>query len=194
MSVTSRYFRKILYGDCCARSGKTSVPRTLRFHHTGYAAGFSLVEVLVALFVLSIGLLGLAALQTTGMRFNHQSYTRTQAAFQVYDIVDRMRVNKVGTSGNAHANYDNVALSDTGTNNDCVANACNSAALALDDIYTWKTVTARFLPEGQTAICRGTFNTTFTSCTVSASGSIYHIVVRWRENDITTTFEAQSEL
>lgn len=156
--------------------------------------GFSLVEVLVSLLVLSLGLLGLAALQTTGMRFNQQSYTRTQAAFQVYDIVDRMRVNKTGTSGNAHTNYDNISLSATGTDNDCVTNACTSAELADDDIYIWKTATANLLPEGQAAICRGTFNPSFTSCSVSSSGSIYHIMVRWRENDITMTFEAQSEL
>lgn len=41
--------------------------------------GFSLVEVLVALLVLAIGLLGLAALQAQGLRFNHDAYVRTQA-------------------------------------------------------------------------------------------------------------------
>lgn len=157
-------------------------------------SGYSLVEVLISLLVLSVGLLGLAALQTTGMRFNHSSYTRTQAAFQVYDIVDRMRVNKTGTAGNAHANYDDVTLSATGTSNDCVANACTSAQLAQDDIYLWKTATARLLPEGQATICRGTFNSTFTSCSVSTSGSIYHIMVRWKENDMTVMFEAQTQL
>ncbi len=163
-------------------------------HNLKINRGYSLLEVLVSLFVLSIGLLGLAALQTTGMRFNQQSYTRTQAAFQIYDIVDRMRVNKTGTSGNAHANYDNVSLSATGTNNDCVTNACTSADLADDDIYAWKTETAKLLPEGQATICRGTFNTTYTSCSVSSSGTIYDIIVRWKENDMTVTFETQTQL
>ena len=48
-------------------------------------SGFSIVEVLVALFVLSIGLLGLAALQAQGLRFNHDAYVRTQATNAAYD-------------------------------------------------------------------------------------------------------------
>ncbi|HLE93281.1 MAG TPA: type IV pilus modification protein PilV, partial [Sulfuricaulis sp.] len=55
--------------------------------------GFSLIEVLVALLVLSIGLLGLAALQTTSLQYNTGSYFRTQATFLAYDIIDRMRAN-----------------------------------------------------------------------------------------------------
>ena len=55
--------------------------------------GFSLVEILVALLILSIGLLGLAALQTTSLKFNTDSYMRTQATYFVYDIIDRMRAN-----------------------------------------------------------------------------------------------------
>ncbi len=61
--------------------------------------GFSLLEVLIALLVLSIGLLGLAGLQTLGLKFNMQSYQRTQAALLAYDIVDRMRANPVEKNG-----------------------------------------------------------------------------------------------
>ena len=43
--------------------------------------GFSLMEVLVALLVLAIGLLGLAALQARGVKFNHDAYLRSQATF-----------------------------------------------------------------------------------------------------------------
>ncbi|OGI53919.1 MAG: type IV pilus modification protein PilV [Candidatus Muproteobacteria bacterium RIFCSPHIGHO2_12_FULL_60_33] len=53
-------------------------------------AGFSLIEVLVALLVLSIGLPGWAALQTTSLKYNTDSYFRTQATYFVHDIVDRM--------------------------------------------------------------------------------------------------------
>lgn len=56
--------------------------------------GFSLVEVLVALVLLSIGLLGLAGLQTRGVRDNHGAYLRTQATLCVKDLVDRMRANR----------------------------------------------------------------------------------------------------
>ena len=57
-------------------------------------SGFSIVEVLVALLVLAIGLLGLAALQAQGLRFNHDALIRTHATNLAYDIVDRMRTNR----------------------------------------------------------------------------------------------------
>lgn len=55
--------------------------------------GFTLLEVLVALAILSIGLLGLASMLTKGMRFNHQAYVRTQSTYIAYDLMDRMRAN-----------------------------------------------------------------------------------------------------
>ena len=57
-------------------------------------AGFTLLEVLVALTILSIGLLGLASMLTKGMRFNHQAYVRTQATYIAYDLIDRIRANR----------------------------------------------------------------------------------------------------
>ena len=60
--------------------------------------GSSLIEVLVAMLVLAIGLLGLAALQTQGMRFNHDAYVRTSATSLAYDIVEKMRINRGNTT------------------------------------------------------------------------------------------------
>jgi type IV pilus assembly protein PilV len=57
------------------------------------AAGFTLVEVLVALVVLSIGLLGIASLQLSSLRWNHGASKRSQATLLAYDILDRMRAN-----------------------------------------------------------------------------------------------------
>ncbi|TVQ74653.1 MAG: type IV pilus modification protein PilV, partial [Oceanospirillales bacterium] len=56
--------------------------------------GVSLIEILIALVVLSIGLLGMAALQTRTLSLNHSAYQRTQAVNLSYDIVDRMRSNR----------------------------------------------------------------------------------------------------
>src|SRR6185295_1538044 len=56
--------------------------------------GFTMIEVLVSLVVLSIGLLGVAALQLTSLRSNHSSAMRSQATFLAYDIIDRMRANR----------------------------------------------------------------------------------------------------
>ena len=56
--------------------------------------GFSLMEVLVAMVVLSVGLLGLAALQTQGMRYNNEAYFRTQANNAAYQFIAMMRADR----------------------------------------------------------------------------------------------------
>ena len=55
--------------------------------------GVGLVEVLVAVLVLAIGLLGIAALQATTLRNSQSSIERTQAVVQTYTILDAMRAN-----------------------------------------------------------------------------------------------------
>lgn len=73
--------------------------RTLGMTRPRRQRGFSIIEVLIALLVLAIGLLGLAALQAQGLRFNHDAYVRTQATNLAYDIVDRMRANRANVAG-----------------------------------------------------------------------------------------------
>ena len=56
--------------------------------------GFTLVEALIALLVLSIGLLGVAALQLIALQNNNNAMFRSQATYLAYDIADRMRANR----------------------------------------------------------------------------------------------------
>jgi type IV pilus assembly protein PilV len=58
------------------------------------STGFTLLEVLVAVLVLAIGLLGMAGLQMTGMKSNNSAYLRSQASLLAYDITERMRANR----------------------------------------------------------------------------------------------------
>ncbi len=60
----------------------------------GRQRGFSFIEVLVAVLILSIGLLGLASLQIAGVQANHSAYLRSQATLFSYEIVDAMRANR----------------------------------------------------------------------------------------------------
>ena len=64
--------------------------------------GFSLVELLVAILVLAIGLVGLAALQIAGVRSNQIAYYRSIATQFAYDMADRMRANPVGVADGAY--------------------------------------------------------------------------------------------
>jgi type IV pilus assembly protein PilV len=154
--------------------------------------GYTLIEVLVALGILAIGLLGLAALQTTGLRFSHESYERTQAVIQTYDIIDRMRANRA-PGASPDSTYDSVALGiSTGTTDCSGGSACTSSVMAQYDIRQWNTTNAQLLPVGQGGICRGTWNSDYSTCTVS--GSIYRIVLKWKEKDLDQYLEMESQL
>lgn len=98
--------------------------------------GFTLLEVLIALLVLAIGLLGLAALQTTGLRSNQMATQRTHATQLAYEIADRMRAN---LAGSYTADKDNVV---TAIRNDYALASCTPAPdptvnRANDDLATW---------------------------------------------------------
>lgn len=56
--------------------------------------GFSLLEVMVAVVILSVGLLGMALLQSTSLRATQASNERSQATMLVYEMMDMVRVNR----------------------------------------------------------------------------------------------------
>lgn len=82
--------------------------RTFRSAQTGVG----LIEILIALLVLSIGLLGLSALQVNATKQSHSLMLRTQAINLAYDIADRLRIN--GTAA-AAGDYQ-VDITDSGVN------------------------------------------------------------------------------
>ncbi len=106
--------------------------------------GFSMIEILVTILVFSFGLLGMAALVTTGMRSNNVSYYRTIATQQTLDIVDRMRANLAGVRA---GNYDNLAQGIPASNG-CIAVECDAAQIATYDHAQWNTANSRLLPGG----------------------------------------------
>jgi type IV pilus assembly protein PilV len=111
-----------------------------------------MIEVLIALVVLSIGLLGLASLQSRGLRSNQGASMRTQATQLAYDMSDRMRANMAATNA---GNY----ISSSNANLGAVANCHNVAGcaaneMAADDLATWNQAVTRILPAGQWVICR----------------------------------------
>lgn len=108
-------------------------------------SGFTLLEVLIAILVLSIGLLGLAGLMASSIRNNHSAYQRTQATWLAYDIVDRMRVNRAAALA---ANY-NTAL---GVPAACAAAPVLAGSIAAQDLTGWKNLLACALPAGDGAV------------------------------------------
>ena len=60
--------------------------------------GLSLIEVLISVFILAVGLLGLAAMQLQSLKYTQGSQWRSQANFLAYDIVERIRANRASVA------------------------------------------------------------------------------------------------
>lgn len=103
--------------------------------------GFSMIEVLVAVVVLAVGLLGIAGLQAVGLKNNHSAYMRTQAVFQITSIFDRMRANNALTAGYLATNY-NTTFTATPS----------GSSVAAQDLITWKNELATLFPDGKGAV------------------------------------------
>lgn len=108
-------------------------------------SGFTLLEVLVAVLVLAIGLLGLAGLMTASVRNNQSAYQRTQATWLAYDIIDRMRVNRAVALANGY----NTAF---GTPATCTASPALAGAMEAQDLADWKNQIACALPAGDGSV------------------------------------------
>lgn len=130
-------------------------------------AGFTLVEVLIALIVLSIGLLGIAAMYVETLRANRSALVRTQAIALASDLADRIRSNRVPAN-----NY-------TGS-------GVNAQAIA--DLAGWNDQVGDQLPGGTGAVL-------FRAGTATTP-ALYMIQVSWTEvgQDDPSTYELRLEI
>ena len=126
-----------------------------------FVAGFTLMEILIALLVVSVGLLGVATLQVRGQQFNQAAYLRTQAAFLAHDIMERMRINTDrtgnGIAGNADdGGYANNSMGDAAgcpaMGTDCDSGTCSLAQLATYDLAQWCGRLQEWLPAAEARI------------------------------------------
>ncbi len=141
--------------------------------------GFTLLEVLIAVLVLSIGLLGLAGLQLTGLRNNHSANLRGQATQFAYNMVDRMRANPVGL---AAALYNKPTPASTAA---CLTTTgCTPTQLAQHDMFEWLANITSTLPDGDAIICLDTTPEDGTSAAKACSGggTIYAVKIWWTDD------------
>jgi type IV pilus assembly protein PilV len=147
--------------------------------------GFTLAEVLIALLVMSIGLLGFAALQTLNIRNNHSAYMRTQATLLAYDMIDRMRANvAAANAGNYLTTY---GTAPAGTVN-CETASCNALNMAVFDRNQWKCTLGRWNSD---SVCANTLNIVGRlpngdGQVTQNSDDIYTVSVRWDDRDNNT--------
>lgn len=117
----------------------------------GSSAGFSMIELLVAVLVMGIGVLGITGLQMVSLQNNRAALLRAEATQLAYDMMDRVRANPAGAP--AGAAYDGLDLDDAPAGGvDCVAGACTAAQMVTFDQSLWKCQLGNWNDE---AVCEG---------------------------------------
>jgi type IV pilus assembly protein PilV len=128
-----------------------------------HATGFSLVEVLIALIIMSVGMLGIAGLYVHSMQAGRTSLFRHHAVTLAGDVADRIRANPLG--GAAYEEKAGDELCAVGGAN------CTAADMAATDVALWLEQAAATLPEGTVAVAYDN----------AAVPSTYDVTVTWSE-------------
>lgn len=109
------------------------IKRLRTFPQPAAARGVTMIEALVALVLLSVGMLGIATLYLTTLHAARSAISRMQAVNLVTDLADRIRANR--TAGAAYAG--------AAANNNCIGSAlgavtCTPAQMAANDLFQWQ--------------------------------------------------------
>lgn len=132
--------------------------------------GFTLIEVLIALVIMSIGMLGIAGLYVHSMQAGRTSLFRHHAVTLAGDVADRIRANPRAVAAYVAA----------GANNNCIDGGidCTPAQMAANDILLWDQQAANTLPNG-------TVNIVVNNAIVPPT---YQITVTWTEPGVTLNY------
>jgi type IV pilus assembly protein PilV len=149
-----------------------------------HAKGFTLIEVMVALVILSMGLLGVAKLVLFSAHSNDSAYLRSQATDLAYAILDDMRGNRAIAMAQGYDVPINTAPAAPGS---CVGTACAPGALATYDVNTWLSRLALALPSGTGSV------TTTTAVAPAPAGTTAVITVQWDDSAAQSVFSTAPE-
>lgn len=135
------------------------------------ATGASLLEVLITVVLLSIGLLGIAGTQTTGLKNVANASLRTQASVLAYDILERMRANRIAAEAGSY----NIAVG--------AAAPTSPTTIIEQDLAQWKAGLAANLPQGDGA--------------VAVAAGVVTVTLQWMEREgagVMNTFQFDTRL
>ncbi len=146
-------------------------------HPLSLQRGVSMIEMLITLVILSIGLLGIAGLQSRGQLATQASYTVTQSVTQAYDIMDRIRTNAlfavndvVLVGGNGYAVTEAPSSSV-----DCETTPCSQVALKDYDLAEWYKNLGNTLPLGTGSIAIASSTATTVTYTITIQWTLKEV-------------------
>ncbi|MDZ7810693.1 MAG: type IV pilus modification protein PilV [Arhodomonas sp.] len=153
-------------------------------NHRQRQKGFTLIEVLIAVVVLSVGLLGVLALQVNTLAFSHSAYLTSVASVQAMDLEERIRVNPeaMKDDGEGYSAYYVEVIEDAVDDGDsrvpkgnsslagyareysssadaCDTDTCNEGELVEHDIARWSDNAAELFPGNATVALSNTGTT-----------------------------------
>jgi len=129
-------------------------------------AGFTLIEVLITMFVIAIALLGTAALQAYSMKVNQGGQFRAQAVLLGGDLLERIEANNPAAIAGQYA----AVLPNKAKASDCIADSCSANQMASYDLQEFQEALQQRLPD--------------TSATITFAGAgpyTYTVQISWRE-------------
>ncbi len=132
--------------------------------------GFTLIEVLIALLIFGLGVLGVTALTSQSQKISHHAYQSMVATWQLHDMMELIRANATEARDNSNYIY---ALGDTVPGDPgCINSGCSAAQMADYDLNLWLNAASDRLPSGQGS--------------VSKAASSYTLTLHWDGNRVGT--------
>jgi type IV pilus assembly protein PilV len=154
--------------------------RNRRFEskRAGTERGFSMLEILITLFLLTMWLLASAGVQTSSLQYTKAASFRTQAIYLATELAERMQANKTVAVGGSYAFSSSSPVS---SSTDCTASLCTSADLAAFDLSEWSTRVSAALPNA---------TMTVTANNAGTNPMTYTIFVSWTDRRTDRTYSA----
>jgi type IV pilus assembly protein PilV len=150
--------------------------------------GFSLVEVMVALVVMSIGMLGIAKMQAAALSNTAVASTRSLAAIEASSLAASMHANRGYWSSPAVAPSitlrGGIVTPNVAPLPNCMAAACLPAGLAQYDLQDWTTAAGQVLPPDYIATITCTPTVTPPNCTIQ---------IQWAEKSVAVNKDGQAQ-
>lgn len=150
------------------RPNRNDRPMRVRTQH-----GFSMLEILITLFLLTMWLLASAGVQSSSLQFTKAAAFRTQAVYLATELGERMQANKAEAVKGTYA-YGGGTVT---TSTNCMAALCSSAALASFDLAEWSARVTSTLP-----------NATVSVTGAAANPITYSIVISWTDRRTDRTY------
>ena len=151
--------------------------------------GFSLLEVLVALFIQAFGMLGMTALQIKALKSTHAALIDSQVQLLLADMAERVR-------GNPKVSYAiNFVDAAPAPGKDCAVVTCGNADLAAWDIAQWRSKIANtsYLPEGESQVTFHNLNQTYDISIRYTWSQLGELALIGEKRTVSITTSAQGE-